>query len=428
MVDYPIKEAAGERRERPLRVMFLTQWFEPEPVRKGSLFVKALIDAGHEVAVVTGFPNYPTGKLYPGYRLSLFQKEVINGVAITRVPLYPNHDQSSLRRIANYVSFFLSTLIYGLFFAGRYDVIYVMHPPITTAVSAALFGWVRRKPFIVDVLDLWPDSVAVSGMSGTRTLAAAVGLLCNFVYRRAAAIVVPSAGIRETLIARDVPQRKVTTIFNWADEDMARPLGRRDASQFLSPDRFNIVFAGNIGRMQALDKVVEAALKVMERAPQIKLTFIGNGVDRDSLAELVTRVGAHNVAVFPGVPITDIGDILASADALLVHLANNPLFEITIPSKTQFYLAIGKPILIGVKGEATALVTSAGAGLAAVPEDIDSLAETMIDFSRLPPESLRDMGEKGKSFYLNSMSSRAAFAATDRLLRTVTAQINTRQA
>ena len=207
------------------RILFLTQWFEPEPVIKGIEFVKALSAAGYEVEVATGFPNYPSGRLAHGYRLKHHQLEVIDGIRVHRLFLYPNHGVSSLGRAANYLSFFLSALVFCLIRARRFDAIYVYHPPITVGLAAALSGLFTRQPFLLEVQDLWPDSVGASGMAGTGNLAKILGPVCDFVYRRAAMVIGQSRGMTERLIERGVPRSKTATVFNWADEESARPGG-----------------------------------------------------------------------------------------------------------------------------------------------------------------------------------------------------------
>src|SRR6187402_117141 len=139
------------KAELPRRILFLTQWFDPEPIHKGVKFVRALQSRGYEVEVLTGFPNYPTGRIMPGYRLRPYQLEVMQGVRIHRVFLYPSHSRSSIGRAFNYLSFFLSSLVFCLFRGRRFDAIYVYHPPITSPLAVALSGIVSRRPYIVDV-------------------------------------------------------------------------------------------------------------------------------------------------------------------------------------------------------------------------------------------------------------------------------------
>ena len=143
-----------------MRILFLTQWFQPEPFFKGLPFAKALADHGHEVEILTGFPNYPGGKVYPGYRVCLHQRETMDRIKINRVPLYPSHDKSALRRSVNYLTFSLSLLLFGPWLIRRPDVIYVYNL-VTIGPPAFLFRFLFGSKVIMDVQDLWPDSGVV---------------------------------------------------------------------------------------------------------------------------------------------------------------------------------------------------------------------------------------------------------------------------
>ena len=401
------------------RILYLTQWFDPEPMMKGIGFVRALQDQGYSVEVLTGFPNYPTGTLAPGYKLSLYKLEVLEGVRVHRVFLYPSHDHSSFGRALNFLSFFLSTLVFCLFNAHRYDAIYVFHPPITVGLSAALSGFVTRRPFLLDIQDLWPDSVGASGMNGTRGMARILGPICDFVHRRAALVIGQSKAMTECLIERGVERIRTATIFNWADEDAARPRGIYDVSRLEFDGHFNFVFGGNLGRVQGLETLVHAAKRAALEVPEIQLTLIGDGVERERLANLITEISADNVKLRAAVPRNQIGDVFAAADVLVLHLTNDPLFEITVPSKTQFYMAMGKPILIGVSGEAARIVTSAEAGLATLPENIEAMADAMVQLARTSPSELARMGAGGRAVYERDFSFASAIQATVAALEAV---------
>lgn len=394
------------------RILYLSQWFWPEPATRGLKVAHDLQAKGYEVEVLTGFPNYPSGKLAPGYRLAPYKCDPIEGVTVHRVFLYPSHDRSSFGRALNYLSFFLSALLFCLFRSGRFDLIYVYHPPITTGLAAALAGLVRRKPFILEVQDLWPDSVAASGMAATGDLARILDPVCRFVYKRAALVLGQSEGMAERLVERGVPPERADVFFNWADEEAARANGLHDTASLNFKGRFNFVYAGNLGVVQALEVLIEAAHSLEASAPCIQLTLIGEGAERARLEALVRERGVRNVQILPGVPPSHIGDVLAAADVLVVHLKDDPLFEITIPSKTQFYLAMGKPILIGVSGEAARIVTRAEAGIAVPPENGEAMAEAMLHMANLPRAELNAMGERGQATY----RSRFAFkSAMDRI-------------
>ena len=206
-----------------MKILFLTQWFEPEPTFKGLLFARELAARGHEVEVLTGFPNYPGGKVYPGYRIRPWVREQIDGIDMLRVALYPSHNNSGLHRALNYLSFALSAAVIGTALIRKPDVVYVYHPPITVGFAATVIGFFRRTPFVYDIQDLWPDTVAASGMMSNPAALALLGKLCNFVYRRARHITVLSPGFKEQLVGRGVPPDKIDVIYNWCDEKALKP-------------------------------------------------------------------------------------------------------------------------------------------------------------------------------------------------------------
>jgi len=396
-----------------MRILYLTQWFEPEThVIKGARFVRALRAAGHEVMVVTGFPNYPSGRLYPGYRLRLIQRERVDGVDVVRLPLYPSHDTSSFRRSLNYLSFFISAFVYLLLRRKRFDLAYVYHPPITVGLAAALSGLVRRLPFILDVQDLWPDSLAATGMAGGRRLTQLVGALCAIVYWRSSAIVAQSEGIRAALIARGVPAEKLITIRNWAD---AEPSGVGEPAP-LVPHRFVVVYGGNLGRAQGLRTVLEAAALLKDQHPDVLIRLYGDGVEAASLRRQAHDLGLRNLEIHPQVGKAEINEVFARADALLVHLADHPLFSITLPSKIQAYLATGRPIAAGIAGEAARLLAESGAAIVAPPGDPGALAKAIAALADTPADALRCMGQKGRTYYQRNLGFQAGVHRTLRVL------------
>ena len=158
-----------------MKILILTQWFEPEPTSKGLLFARELVARGHEVEVLTGFPNYPGGKLYPGYRIRPWVREHIDGVSVLRVALYPSHSNSGFQRALNYMSFALSAALIGTALIRQPDVVYVYHPPITVGFAGAVIGFLRKTPFVYDIQDLWPDTVASTGMMSNSTALCSVG-------------------------------------------------------------------------------------------------------------------------------------------------------------------------------------------------------------------------------------------------------------
>lgn len=387
-----------------IRVLLITQWFDPEPTFKGLVFARELVKQGFEVEVITGFPNYPGGKLYPGYKVRLLQREVIDGVHITRVPLYPSHDQGAVGRILNYISFATSSLCYGLFGAKRPDVIYAYHPPLTVGISASLVRILRGVPMVYDIQDMWPDTLRATGMFSNDKALKIVSVACNWVYRRADQLVVLSPGFRRLLIERGVPEHKIELVYNWCAEDsLAAPVGGLPAA-FPGDDRFRILFAGNMGKAQALTSVLDAAELLKTQASNLCFIFVGGGIDAERLKQLATERALNNVTFLPQVPMDKVGSLLSAADALLVHLKSDPLFKITIPSKTQAYMAAGKPILMAVDGDAADLVRESGGGRIAQSENPASIVEAAISLMQASDAEKSAMAENNKRFYREKMS------------------------
>jgi glycosyltransferase involved in cell wall biosynthesis len=388
------------------RILLITQWFDPEPTPKGMVFARELVRCGFEVEVLTGFPNYPGGRVYPGYRVRLLQRESIDGVKVTRVALYPSHDHSGFKRALNYLSFGFAAAWYVLFCARRPDVVYAYHPPMTVGIVAALARRLRRIPSVLDIQDLWPDALRATGMLSNEYALALTARVCRFVYRSMDVLVALSPGFKSALVERGVPATRVEVIYNWCDEAALSGAGDRPPVAFPGPDRFRVVFAGNMGKAQALDAVFEAVALLRERVPELSLIMVGGGVEVRRLKQLAAQRGMENVVFIAQVPMSEVGALLRNADALLVHLRNDPLFGITIPSKTQAYMAAGRPLIMGVAGDAARLVADSGCGLIAKPEDPASIAEAIATLAHSDPRRLAAMAEAGVSYYRANLSLR----------------------
>ncbi|OEG74528.1 glycosyltransferase WbuB [Shewanella colwelliana] len=386
-----------------MKILLLTQWFDPEPTFKGLLFAQALRNEGNEVEVLTGFPNYPGGKVYEGYKISLYQREVIDGITVHRVPLYPSHGDSAIKRIFNYASFAASSTILGLLKTRGVDIIYSYHPPLTTSLAAVLLGMFKRVPFVVDIQDLWPDTLSATGMVNNKKVLRVVDRLCSFVYRNAAKIVVLSPGFKNRLIEKGVSENKVEVIYNWCDEEVFLKPSFCDIKL---PDNgnLNVVFAGNLGFAQGLSSIVGAAKELEVRNVPVNIVFVGDGVSKLSAIDLVEDDCLENVFFLPRVPMNQVGNILNSADVLLVHLTDNDLFSITIPSKTQAYLAVGKPIVMAVNGDASDLILAAKAGIVSEANCSKSLADAVEKMTLLSSSERNVMALNAREFYKKQLS------------------------
>lgn len=389
-----------------MRILYLTQWFDPEPAFKGADFVAAIAARGHNVEVATAFPNYPGGKVYPGYRIRPYARHTLCGFTVHRLCLFPSHDRSSLGRMANYLSFFMSALVFGLWRGRRYDAVYVYHPPITPGLAAALFCMIHRKPMVIEIQDLWPDSVIASGMAGGR-IEHVLRVLCNFVYRRASHIISQSDGMRTQLINRGVPRDKLTRIFNWSTYQPAANCETPVGAGMLLPafeGRFNLVYGGNLGQAQGLAAVIKAASEARKLCPELHLHLFGHGIETDMLKELAKQIAPGGVTFHGLIDRAGMDRVFDQADVLVMHLKDDPLYDITLPSKMQHYLACGKPIIAGVQGEAAMLLQHSGAAKVCRPGDAAQMASAMVELAKMPTPQRAYLGESGKRFYDTHMA------------------------
>lgn len=402
------------------RLLFVSQWFDPEPTFKGLLFARALSDSGYDVEVVTGFPNYPGGKVYPGYRIRPIARDKLGGISITRLFLYPSHNSSSLGRALNYLSFFFSAVFYLLVGAKRADVIYVYHPPLTVGLAAVVAKLLRRTPVVLDIQDMWPDTLAATGMAGNARLLSIVGTLCRWLYRRVTHIVVLSPGFRRLLVSRGVADEKITVIPNWADEAAVANATVDRPTEMSTQERFRVLFAGNMGYAQALDAVLSAAALLTETRSPVQIFLLGGGLDVDRLRARADSEGLDNITFLPQVPMAEVGRYLNAADATLVHLRDDPLFAVTIPSKTQAYLAASRPIIMAVRGDAADMILEAGAGVVAIPENAQSIADAIRQLSAMSQEQRAAIGAAGRAYYDARLSMVRGVTAFDAIFRRLT--------
>jgi glycosyltransferase involved in cell wall biosynthesis len=393
-----------------VRVTFLTQWFDPEPgAIRGLPLARELRRRGIDVQIITGFPNYPGGKVYPGYQIRPWQREIMDGVPVLRVALLPSHDRNPLGRLGNYGSFALSSAALGPVLTGPTDVLYVYHPPPTVGVPTAVFRRLRKVPVVYHIADMWPESVVESGMLGDGAIKwmanRVLDAYCKWVYREATAITVLSPGFRRLLVERGVPEDKIRVVYNWADDEVFRPVPRDEslAKELGLSGRFNVVYAGNMGAFQGLETVIRAAARIQD-VPDVQVVFVGTGVEEGRLKALASELHLSNVRFVSRQPVSNMARINVLADVLLTHLRDLPFFSTTVPSKTQVSLASGRPVIMAVKGDAADVIRRAEAGLVVPPEDDAALAAAIRQLHALPAESRERMGERGRAYYLREMS------------------------
>ncbi|MFI0794541.1 glycosyltransferase family 4 protein [Micromonospora rubida] len=401
---------ADAEGERPDRVTLVSQWFPPEPAALAHRITTSLRDQGFVADVLTGVPNYPRGIVYEGYSARRRSVEVRDGIRVLRTPLYPSHDRSAFGRALNYASWAASSSLLGARALRNADAALVYSSPVT-ATAAAMMAKLRwRTPYVTMVIDLWPDNVFATGYlteGPTRRIAEAVlNRFTDQTYRWADHVTVPTPGLRDIVVDRGVPPEKVSLVYIWADEKIMQPTepepGLRDRLG-LTDDDFVLLYGGNLGAAQRLDVVVDAMAR-LRNMPDVHLVLAGDGVERDRLVAQAERDRLGTVHFLDPVPPDRMAARMAAADLNLISLADEPLFRITLPSKTQSILACGQPMLACAPGDVARIAHDAEAGFSAPPGDAEALAAVIRSARATPRHRLRAMGEAGRQYYLTHMS------------------------
>ena len=385
-----------------MRLLIVSQYFWPESFRINDMAAQ-LVSRGHEVTVLCGTPNYPSGRTFPGYGWFKRTREVWNGVTVIRVPIFARGQNSRLRLAANYLSYMVSASLLGPFRCrGPYDAILMFQmSPVTMGVAAWVMKCVRRAPLLFWVQDLWPETLIAVGAIRSRWLLWPLETLVRRLYRASEYVLIQSRAFRGHVESRGISSGRVHYFPNSA-ESLYVPLPPEQAHPALVrvPAGFRVMFAGNIGSVQDLPTILAAAEITRHRA-EIHWVIVGDGSMRQWVESEVARRGlAATVHLLGQFPVHEMPRLFAGADALLVTLRRDAVMALTVPSKVQSYLASGKPVIGALDGEGAAVVVEAGAGMCAPAEDPAALAEKVLALCNLEPSQRAEMGLRGREYYL----------------------------
>ncbi len=380
-----------------MKVLILSQHFWPETFRINEV-AQSLREAGCEVGVLTGQPNYPDGQVFAGYRAWGWGPQDHGGGTIWRVPLAPRGRGSSRRLIANYMSFLLSASLLGpwLLRRQRWDVVFVYGTsPILQVIPGLVLRMFNGARVVTWVQDLWPQSLEATGHIRNRRLLGVVAMVVRWLYRSSDLLLVQSPGFVPLVraMAGDTP----VEVHPNPGELAFRKQPSGEPALRLDPG-FNVVFAGNLGTVQALETVLAAAA-LLRDAPEVRFVLVGSGSRGEWLQQQVQRQGLANVQLPGRFPPEAMPGILAQASALLVSLTRSEILAQTVPSKIQAYLAAGRPVIASLDGEGARVVAEAGAGLACPAEDASALAQAVRRMRQASPADLQRMGDNGRHYY-----------------------------
>jgi glycosyltransferase involved in cell wall biosynthesis len=386
-----------------LRILILTQYFWPENFRVNDL-ASDLIARGHEVTILTGLPNYPSGTVFEDYKADPEKFTRFEGAEVIRIPMLPR-GSGSLRLMANYASFVLSGLTVGAWKlrGRRFDSIFVfMISPITAVLPAILQRRLKRAPLFVWILDLWPETLEAVGVVRSPRLLALVGKLVRYIYKRTDHILVQSQAFMDNVRTYAGPDATVSYFPGWAEPIFQQGLETEPKAPEITrfSDSFNVVFAGNVGEAQDFPAILNAAEALRKDIPA-RILVIGDGRMTPFVEKEIARRGLSDRVVLLGrFPLERMPSFFKAADALLVSLKRDKIFAMTIPGKVQSYLAAGVPLVGMLDGEGGRVIREAGAGLVSPSGDGAALARNIEALAAMTPKERAAMGANAKTYGL----------------------------
>ena len=363
-----------------MKILILTQYFPPEVGSAQNRLwnlASRLRKKGAEVTVLTGMPNYPQMRIYEGYRKKYYVKEHLDDITVHRCWLYVGNNKSIFQRLLTYFSFVFTSCCTCWFKLGRFDYIFCESPPLFLGISAILLKKLKKAKLIFNVSDLWPESAEKLGIISNHFLLNLSIRLEEFLYRSSFIITGQTKGIIHN-ISRRFPAKSVYWLKNGIDIPSYSNLPSKDISWRLESgfkeDDFLLLYAGILGHAQGLEVILKAA-DLLRETKKIRFILVGAGPEKDKLAKMKKALSLDNLFFFDSMPRPQLLKIIANVDVALIPLKKIDLFKGAIPSKIFENLALGKPVLLGVEGEAKELFIDEGnAGLAFVPEDEHDLA------------------------------------------------------
>jgi glycosyltransferase involved in cell wall biosynthesis len=385
-----------------MKILFLTHYFPPEgnaPANRVYELCKRWVRDGDEVHVITGVPNVPSGIVYEGYKNRLVQTEIMDGIKTTRVWTFIAANKGKTKRILNYLSYMFSAGLVGLF-THKPDIVIATSPQFFCGWAGVFTSRLRRVPFILEVRDLWPDSIVAVGAMRNGLLLRLLKWLEGKLYAAAHEIVTVGEGYEEELIRKDVQAAKISIIPNGVDREVFYPRFAEEKirREYGLGHEFVCSYVGTIGMASGLDVVLKVAKLLKDRQRHdIKFLLIGTGAVADELQQQADQQNLDNIVFLGRRDRRLIPSILSISDACLVHLKKARIFETVLPSKIFEASAMAKPIILGVEGCAADLVRKANAGICIESENAEQLFSAVVKLAD-DPVLRQTLGQAGREY------------------------------
>jgi glycosyltransferase involved in cell wall biosynthesis len=412
-----------------MKILYVSQYFPPEmgaPAARAAELSRHWAAAGHQVTVLTGFPNHPTGIIPPEYRRQLRRlvaHERTGGANVVRTWLLPFPNRNAYKRMLNYSSFCVSAAATGLFLP-RPDVVIASSPQLLVAVSGWWLARCKRVPFVFEVRDLWPESLAAVGMGTSNSvLHRALGKIAAFLYSRADRVVVVTPAFEDYLVNHwRVPREKISVIENGVETRMFAPEASTAESatsglrrELSLEGKFVVSYIGTMGMAHGLETIIAAATQLRDTDPEIAFLMLGEGSDKDRIAALARDRGLNNVRFIDQQPREKIPAFIRASNVCLVLLKKTELFKTVIPTKMLEFMSCARPVILGVDGQARSILEEARGGLVIEPESSDALVNAI---RRLAADRkmARELGANGRDYVVRNFSRHQTAAKYIRVL------------
>jgi len=396
-----------------MKILYASQYYPPEmgaPGARASELARHWAVAGHEVTVLTGFPNHPTGVVPPEYRdkfRRLVVRERIDGVNVVRTWLLPYPNRRAHERMLNYSSFCLSASITGLF-SSRPDVVIASSPQLLVGLSGWWLAQWKRVPFVFEVRDLWPESLAAVGMGdGTSLLHRSLGKIAGFLYRKCDRVVVVTPAFEEHLVERwRVPREKISVVENGVETEVfSQRAGKDRRKELAMEDKYVVSYIGTMGMAHGLETMIAAAGELRDSNPEITFLIVGEGAEKERIIAMARNRGLSNLRFVDQQPRENIPSYICASDICLVLLKKTELFKTVIPTKMLEFMSCARPVILGVDGQARAILEEARGGLAIEPGNSEALVKAVRYFAANRDLAIQ-MGRNGREHIVRKFSRR----------------------
>ena len=396
-----------------MKILYISQYFPPEmgaPAARAVELSRHWVAAGHDVTVLTGFPNHPTGVVPREYRdkfRRLVVREQKDGIHVVRSWLLPFPNRKAYERILNYCSFCISAASTGIFLS-RPNLVIATSPQLLVGLSGWCVARWKRVPFVFEVRDLWPESLTAVGMGGGDSfLHHCLAMIAGFLYRRSDRVVVVTPAFEDYLVEHwRVPREKISVIENGVETQLFSPDSATAVKRQLGAEgKFVVSYIGTIGMAHGLDTIIETAARLRHSNPEIVFLILGEGTEKASIVARAREHGLENVRFVDQRPREQIPAYICASDVCLVLLKKADLFKTVIPTKMLEFMSCARPVILGVEGQAREILEEARGGLVIEPENSDALASA-IRLLAANPEMAAQLGRNGREYVVRKFSRR----------------------